>query len=133
MKSDAHKRAQEIIRDYYLSKTGWVIFTEHFVNGKKRVDVLAQEIKTKRTIGLEIQTSFKHTLENIRLDLGVCGCHEVVIVCLDIATLKEVRRRTMAGLDKNLIGKVKFHLLEQYIPHVNNSNNREYTRIKCGS
>lgn len=114
MKSADHKDSQKTVRDYFR-RIGWIAITEYCVNGKK-VDVLAQNIETKKTIAFEIQLTSKHFLENIKLDLKA-GCNEVVIVCLDVSTLEEIRKKSQTSLDKNLLGKIRFQHIEEFIPH----------------
>ncbi len=113
MKSNSHKRLQEIVRDYYRQK-GWIAIIEAFVNGKK-IDVLSQNIKTKYTIANEIQLSPQHFLENIQLDFKA-GCSEVKIICADKTVLEKIRKKTSQELNKELFGKTKFQLIEEFIP-----------------
>jgi len=120
MKSNDHKEAQKTIMDYYLS-IGWIAIIEHYIKGKK-IDVLAQNIKTKHTIANEIQLASRHFLENIQLDFNV-GCDEVAIICIDDSTLEEIKRKAQASLDKNLFGKTRFQHIEEFIPHSRNNNN----------
>ncbi|MCX5698674.1 MAG: hypothetical protein NTX01_03125 [Candidatus Omnitrophica bacterium] len=120
MKSNNHKEAQKTIQDYYIS-IGWIAIIEHYIRGKK-IDVLAQNIKTKRTIANEIQLTSRHFLENIQLDIKA-GCDEVITICLDNSTLEEIKRKAQTGLDKNLLGKTRFQHIEEFIPHSRNNNN----------
>lgn len=120
MKSNDHKEAQKTIRNYYIS-IGWIAIIEHYIKGKK-IDVLAQNIKTKRTIANEIQLTSKHFLENIQLDFKA-GCEEVAIICIDNSTLEEIKRKAQTNLDKNLLGKLRIKHIEEFIPHLNNNNN----------
>lgn len=120
MKSNEHKESQKAIRDYYIG-IGWIAFIEHYIRGKK-IDVLAQDIKTKRTVANEIQLTARHFLENIHLDFKV-GCDEVIIICTDNTTLEEVKRKAHISLDKILLGKTRFQLMQDFIPHLNNKDN----------
>ncbi len=119
MKSNDHKEAQKTIRDYYIS-IGWIAIIEHYIKGKK-IDVLCQNIKTKRTIANEIQLTSRHFLENIQLDFKA-GCDEVAIICIDNAILEEIKRKAQVSLDKNLLGKIRFQHIEEFIPHSHNNN-----------
>ena len=114
MKSDSHKKLQEIVRDYYRQK-GWIAIIEGFVRGKK-IDVLSQNIKTKYTIANEIQLSAQHFLENIRLDFNKAGCDEVKIICADKTVLEKIRKKTSQELNKELLERTKFQLIEEFIP-----------------
>lgn len=120
MKSTDHKEAEKTIRDYYRA-IGWIAIIEYYINGKK-VDVLAQNIKTRHTIANEIQLAPKYFLENIQLDFKA-GCDEVVIICVDDSTLEEIKRKSRSGLDKNLLGKTRFQHIREFIPHSCNNNN----------
>lgn len=113
MKSDSHKRLQERVRDYYRQQ-GWIALIEEFVSGKK-IDVLSQNVKTKYTIANEIQLSPQHFLENIRLDFRA-GCDEVKIICIDKTVLERIRKKTFQELDEELLKKIKFQLIEEFIP-----------------
>ncbi len=113
MKSDSHKKLQEIVRDFYRQQ-GQIAIIEAFVRGKK-IDILSQNIKTKYTIANEIQLSPQHFLENIRLDFRV-GCDEVKIICADKTVLEKIRKKTFQELNKELLGKTKFQLIEEFIP-----------------
>lgn len=119
MKSNDHKEAQKTIRDYYIS-IGWIAIIEHYIKGKK-IDVLCQNIKTKRTIANEIQLTSRHFLENIQLDFKA-GCDEVAIICIDNSILEEIKRKAQVSLDKNLLGKIRFQHIEEFIPHSRNNN-----------
>ncbi len=120
MKSDTHKNLQEIIGDHYRTK-GWIAITEQCINGKK-IDVLAQDIKTKRIIANEVQLASKHFIENILLDFKA-GCNEVRIISANKTVLEEMKQKASKKLDKNLLGKIKFQLIEEFIPYSNNRNN----------
>ena len=112
MKSDSHKKLQEIVRDYYRQQ-GQIALIEEFVRGKK-IDVLSQNVKNKYTIANEIQLSPQHFLENIRLDFRA-GCDEVKIICADKTVLEKIRKKTSQELGKELLEKIKFQLIEEFI------------------
>lgn len=112
MRSNSHKRLQETVRDYYRHQ-GWIAIIEEFVRGKK-IDVLSQNVKTKYTIANEIQLSPQHFLENIRLDFRA-GCDEVKIICIDKTVLERIRKKTVQELNKELLKKIKFQLIEEFI------------------
>lgn len=114
MKSARHKELQDIISDYYR-RAGWVSIVEHEIGGKK-IDVLAQNIKTKYIIANEVELTPRHCLENIRLDIKA-GCNEVVIVCENSETLEAIRQKAQTNLDKNTLVKVKFRYIKEFIPH----------------
>ena len=114
MKSARHKELQEIINGYYR-KAGWISAKEHCVKGKK-IDVLAQNIKTKYIIANEVELTPRHCLENIKLDIKA-GCNEVVIICENSDTLEAIKQKAQINLDKNILVKVKFRHIKEFIPH----------------
>ena len=120
MKSSKHKTAQRIVSSHYR-KSGCISTVEHYIKGKK-IDVLAQNIKTKYIIANEIELTPRHCLENIKIDLGV-GCNEVVIICEDPAVLEAIRRKARKSLVKNILSKVSFRLIDEFIPHLNSGIN----------
>lgn len=127
MKSDKHKEAQEIVRDYYRQK-GWIAIVEAFVRNKK-IDVLSQDISTKHTIANEIQLSAKHFIENIQLDFEA-GCNEVSIICIDKKILEKIKKKTLQELNQEFLGKIKFQLIEEFIPlQTNIKNNRNKAEL----
>lgn len=115
MKSTLHKNLQESVRQYYSNK-GYITAIEHYALGKK-IDVLAQDIRTKHTIANEIQLTVTHFLENIILDFKA-GCNEVRIIAVDRKILEEIRTRANKELDKTLLKNVEFHLIGEFIPHI---------------
>ncbi len=120
MKSDNHKNMQETIKNQYISK-GYIAVIEHYINGKK-IDVLVQDIKTKHSMAYEIQLSSQHCIENIHLDFKA-GCDEVIIVSDNENELQKMREAASRNLDKNTLSKVKFQLMQEFIPHTNKNNN----------
>ena len=123
MKSDKHKNSQGTVRDYYREK-GFISIIEYYINGKK-IDVLAQDIKTKYAIANEIQLSPKHFIENILLDFKA-GCDEVRIITLDNNTLIQIKEKASSEIDKSLLGRIRFQHIEEFIPHLCNKNNKQY-------
>lgn len=129
MKSDAHKYYQSIVKEYYI-KRGWIAIIEHYIQGKK-IDVVAQNIKTKYTVANEIQLGSKHFIENISLDFKV-GCNEVKIISADKKVLEEIKNTALKRLDNTLLRKTSFQLAEEFIPLSENkeqqktSNKREF-------
>ena len=115
MKSIKHRQLQELVKNYY-KELGWFATEEHSVNGKRK-DVLAQNIKTKYAVANEIELSPRHCLENIRRDFKV-GCNEVIIICENKTTLKEIKKKTKIYLDEYLLSKVRFRLINELIPHI---------------
>lgn len=127
MKSDTHKQLQEIVRDYYRKK-GWIAIIEHYVEGKK-IDVLAQDIKSKYTIANEIQLSPKHFIENVLLD-SKTGCDEISIISNDKTILEQMKKASKT-LDASLLQNIKFHLIEEFIPHQLTTENNNNIRNKA--
>ena len=121
MRSDAHNELQDDIKDYFQS-IGWIAIKEHCINGKK-VDVLAQNIKTRYTIANEVQMTVKHALENIIRDLKV-GCDEVRIISINQKISDRIERKALRELNKSLLKKVNFQIKEYFIPHINTFKKR---------
>jgi hypothetical protein len=122
MKSARHKELQEIVNGYYR-KAGWISAIEHCVKGKK-IDVLAQNIKTKYIIANEIELTSRHCIENIRLDLRA-GCNEVAVICENRETLEVIRQKAKTHLEKSVLYKVSFRLITEFIPHTHIRNNNK--------
>ncbi len=122
MRSDAHNEMQDDIKDYFQS-IGWIAIKEHCINGKK-IDVLAQNIKTRYTIANEVQMSAKHAVENVIRDLSV-GCDEVRIISINQKISDRIEKKALRELNKSLLKKVRFQVKEDFIPHTNTLKNRE--------
>jgi len=122
VRSDAHNELQDVIKDHFQA-IGWIAIKEHCIDGKK-IDVLAQNIKTRHTIANEVQLTVKHALENIIRDLNV-GCDEVRIISINQKVSDRIARRAHRELDKELLKKVLFQVKEDFIPQTNNNKNRE--------
>ena len=119
MRSDAHNELQDIVKDHFQAK-GWIAIKEHCINGKK-IDVLAQDKKTKYTIANEIQITSNHYKENILLDLKA-GCNEVRIISINKKVSEQIERGAAKELDEEVFRKVRFQVKEEFIPHLNNNN-----------
>ncbi|MHC4293306.1 MAG: hypothetical protein ACYSTX_03350 [Planctomycetota bacterium] len=136
MRSDAHNELQDQIRDYYISM-GWIAIKEHCLRGKK-IDVLAQELVSKRTIANEIELSPRHAVENIIKDLDA-GCNEVRVFAISPSVLGQIQNKAKKSLDREILLKVTFYLAEDIIPlkqqkHIQNKAefNPEEIRNKPG-
>jgi hypothetical protein len=116
MRSDMHNELQDQVRDYYISK-GWIAIKEHCLRGKK-IDVLAQHIKSKYIIGIEIELSAKHSVDNIVRDLEA-GCDEVKIISTSGKRSKQIEEKVKKQLNNSLLEKVTFHIADEFIPHLN--------------
>jgi hypothetical protein len=128
MRSDAHNESEEIVEDYFKAR-GWIAIKEHCVNGKN-IDVLAQNIKTKYTIANEIQLTAKHYKENILLDLKA-GCDEVRIISINKRISKQIEKKAHKELDRNLLKKVSFQVIDEFIPHLNNNKTLNKAEINA--
>ena len=117
MRSDTHNKSEDIVKDDY-QKNGWIAIKEHYVNGKS-IDVLAQHKKTKYTIANEIQLTTKHYRENILLDFNA-GCDEVRVISINKKVSDQIEKKALKELDKNLLKKVRFQIIDEFIPHLNN-------------
>jgi hypothetical protein len=113
VKSSKHKESQKNVRDDYR-RIGWFAAIEYFLYGKK-IDVLAQNIKSKYIIANEIELSPRHCLANIKADLKV-GCNEVVVICQDRPMLEIIRQKAKANLNQSTLEKVKFRTIKEFIP-----------------
>jgi len=127
MKSARHKKSQKIVNKCY-KRRGWLSTIEHYLKGKK-IDVLAQNIKTKYIIANEIELTPRHCLENIKMDLKV-GCNEVVIICENSAVLEAVKKKARTNLDNDIFNMVSFKLINEFIPtlHGGIKQNSRYMR-----
>lgn len=113
MRSDLHNELQDIIKERYQAK-GWIAIKEHFVNDKK-IDVLAQNKKTKYTIANEVQLGTKHYKENILLDFRA-GCDEVWTISVNKKVSDRIKKKAVQELDKTLLGKTRFLTIKEFIP-----------------
>ncbi|MEE9615048.1 MAG: hypothetical protein V3W31_08920 [Thermodesulfobacteriota bacterium] len=118
MRSNAHNKLQDIIKERYQA-AGWIAIKEHYINGKK-IDVLAQNIETKYTIANEVQLALKHYKENILLDLEV-GCDEVRIISISKKVSEQIENKALRELDEELLKKVRFLTIEEFIPNSDNN------------
>ena len=113
MKSVRHKILQKLVSNYYM-RIGWLATIEHHLKGKK-IDVLAQDIKTKFIIANEIELTPRHCLENITMDLKA-GCNGVAIICEKPSVLEAIKKKTKTRLDRSVLNKVRFQLITEFIP-----------------
>jgi hypothetical protein len=116
MKSTRHKNSQKLVSRYFR-RIGWLATIEHFLKGKK-IDVLAQDVKTKFIIANEIELTPRHCLTNIARDLEV-GCNRVAIICEKPSVLEAIRRKAKANLSRDVLNKVRFQLITEFIPPFN--------------
>ena len=126
MKSAKHRAFQRLVSSYF-KRLGWFATIEHWLKGKK-IDVLAQDMKTKFIIANEIELTPRHCLTNIERDLEV-GCNGVAIICAKASVLEAVKRKAKANLSRDILNKVRFQLITEFIPPSNsgiNSADSEY-------
>ncbi|MEW6686068.1 MAG: hypothetical protein AB1393_07680 [Candidatus Edwardsbacteria bacterium] len=120
-----HRMAQRFIRDYYI-RQGKLAVIEAYI-GNKNIDVVVQDMKTKKTTSIEYQKTPKHVIKNVLLDLAFSD--EIIIVSSNLKVLQQIKRK----IDKSIKSdehkqKVKFQLLKEFIPQKNNiiiGNNTE--------
>ena len=120
MRSKVHNDIQDSIKEQSQTE-GWIAIKEHFVKGKK-IDVLLQNIRTRQTIAAEVQMTYRHALENIVFDLGV-GCGEVWIISKNKKVSDRIERRAGTELNLSILEKVRFLVMEDFIPNLRGLNN----------
>ena len=120
MRGKAHNNIQDSIKEHSQA-AGWIAIKEHFVNGKK-IDVLLQNLQTRMTIAIEVQTTERHALINIVSDLGV-GCNEVWNISINKKVSDRIEGRAGKELNSNILEKVRFLVMEDFIPQLRGINN----------
>ncbi len=118
MRSDTHNELQDMVKAYYQAK-GWIAIKEHYVKGKK-IDVLAQNKRTKYTISNEVQLTPKHYMENVLLDLKA-GCDEVHIISINKKVSDQIKKKAYKELNINLLKKVRFYVPDYFLPPLNSN------------
>lgn len=109
-----HRRYQKVIKEYFAN-LGKIALVEAYINGKN-IDVFVQDIKTKRSIGIEIQLNKnpKLAFENIEKDFKA-GCDEILLVFNKLTDLKTVREKAFKEIEKEKIKKIQFRLIDGFI------------------
>ena len=108
----SHRRAQGIIRDYYVSQ-GMVAIIEGFL--VKHFDVLVYDPVTRKTKDLEYETgNTQQALRNIFI--GSQLCHEVITVSSDSRVLNSIRARAERAFGASQCSNRQFKLLEEFLP-----------------
>lgn len=115
MRGKAHNDIQDSIKEQSQAED-WIAIKEHFVKGKK-IDVLLQNMCTRKTIAAEVQMTYRHALENVVLDLGV-GCDEVWIISINKKVSDRIERRAGTELNSSVLEKVSFLTTEEFIPNL---------------
>lgn len=124
-----HRKYQNLIREYFIN-LGKIALVEAYINGKN-IDVFVQDIKTKKSIGVEIQLNKnpKLAFENIEKDFKA-GCDEILLVFKKLTDLKTVKKSLFKKIGKEKIKRIQFCLIDDFtsdfIPkrHKNNTYNK---------
>lgn len=111
--SEEHKRLQELVREHFVSKGKIAIIEAQL--GNKKIDVLVQDIISKKITAVEIQLTEKHTAENALKDLEA-GCDEVLFLCKNEGILEKVKAETIKNIDKQKQNRIQFHTIDGLIP-----------------
>lgn len=108
-----HRKYQSLIREYFVD-LGKIALVEAYINGKN-IDVFVQDIKTKKSIAVEIQLnkSPKLAFENIKKDFKA-GCDEILLIFKKLADLRAVKKSIFKEIGKETIKKIKFRLIDDF-------------------
>lgn len=108
-----HREYQNLIREYFIN-LGKIALVEAYINGKN-IDVFVQDIKTKKSIGVEIQLNKnpKLALENIKKDFKA-GCDEILLVFKELIDLRAVKKRVFKEIGKETITRIQFRLIDDF-------------------
>lgn len=118
-----HQNLQQRLARHFMAE-GKLAVVEAFIG--KNVDILVYD--STKTIAVEIQVTPQHSLENIKADLRL-GCNEVWIISTSIKVLNTIKNKVQPHLNDTLRNRVRFYLIEDFIPHTDN-NNTNITRNK---
>jgi len=117
--SEEHKRLEKLIREHYESKGKIVIIEGQLKN--KKIDVLVQDLISKKISAVEIQLTEKYAVENALKDFQV-GCDEVLFICEDEKILEKVKTNVMEKVNKDKHNRIQYYTIDRFIPHKNNKN-----------
>lgn len=117
--SEEHKRLQKLMKEHYESKGKIAIIEGQLKN--KKIDVLVQDLISKKITAVEIQLTEKHAVENALKDFQV-GCDEVLFICEDEKILEKVKTKVMEKIDKKKHNRIQYLTINGLIPHKNNKN-----------
>lgn len=119
-----HQHAVNLIASLWSSITSNV-FIEHYIKNEVKtfIDVFIiltsrQDCSDKYMIGIEVELSTRHILENVRKDF-VVGCDEIHLVC-PTAKLRNACRSKVIGSSLNGNQIIHFPLLKAYKPLIFN-------------
>ncbi len=118
MRSEIHNDIQDSIKAQ-AQVADWIAIKEHYIKGKK-IDVLLQSKRTRHTIAAEVQLTERHAVENIILDLSV-GCDKVWIISINKKISNRIERRASRKLNMFVLEKVRFLVLDDFIPNLKNN------------
>lgn len=117
--SEEHKRLQKLVQEHFVGQ-GKIAIVEARL-GNKNIDVLVQDIASKKITAVEIQLTEKHTTENALKDLEV-GCGEVLFLCENESILEKVKAEIINNIDEEKQDRIQFHTIDGFIPLKNNRN-----------
>ena len=107
-----HRRAQELIRDFYKRKNK-VVIIEGFMG--KHIDVLIIDAHAKkRIIAIEFQRSRVNAVRNAFLACRVSD--EVIFVSSSQRVLDDIKLDVEKVLSNEQYSKLRYRLLEDFIP-----------------
>ena len=81
--------------------------------GKKRIDVWLE--KDSQKLAVEIATTDKHEVVNVRKDIFKAGAKKVVIIGKDKKVVSSVEKKLQAAFDKDILAKVTVCTLADFI------------------
>ena len=74
---------------------------------RKSVDLLIYDLEANKVIGVEIQLTTKHALENIQADVEN-GCDFVIIACPSATTLRTIKTKVLSSFPQTSTQKVGY-------------------------
>ncbi len=111
--SEEHKRLQKLVQEHFVSEGKIAIIEAQL--GNKKIDVLVQDITSKKITAVEIQLTEKHATENALKDLEA-GCDEVLFLCKNEGILEKVKAETIKNIDEQKQDRIQFHKIDGLIP-----------------
>lgn len=128
---EQHKNIQRTIKKM-LQNRGYIVIPEGVI-GYGNVDIIAQNIDTLETIGIEIELHKNYSQATKSIIRDAKFCDKVIIICKYSHILKTLRNRVSVILDKDDLKRVYFLLIEEYNDFIrilfpNKNNNTPYNK-----
>jgi hypothetical protein len=101
---------------------GTIVVRERMLGNRKLVDVVVYDLKTKKLLGIEVQLSSKHALENIKADF-TGGCDHVLIASPYPNVLENIRRTVDSTMPMWIRERVDYFHID-FIPKKEKNNNK---------